>query len=143
MTTAENGQSPKVREIEGSLAGLTKDINSIDSAAIKLSGGIWTRYGTSGGSLVFGGAVAIVALTATMTALSGWTPEDLITCMGFAVLLIIIGTVAQLVNAHINSRTFEVQARLHEKHEETVRQVLAALEKERPVPSVVKEPIGP
>lgn len=132
------GTIPEVRGYEQSLTDLKGGFDKLNDFAFGKSAGVWGRYGVAGGSLVFGGAVAILALTATTIALKGWTPEDLITCMGFAVLLIIIGTATQLIDTSMKDRRFEAQVELYGKYEEAVRAVgrdiLAALEAGKPKP---------
>lgn len=133
-----NVQSAPPPGYQDALKDLRTRFDKLSNSALDQSAGIWRRYGVAGGSLVFGGAVAILALTATMIAWSGWKPEDLITCMGFAVLLILIGTVTQLIDTNLKDRRFDAQVRLYGQYQEGVtavgRDILAALEKGRPNP---------
>src|SRR5215472_2712170 len=90
------------------------------SDAFAQSANVWGRYGVAGGSLVFGGGIAIVGLTATIITLKGWTPSDLIACMAVAVLLILIGTATQLINTGMKDRRFKVEVELYAKYQEGV-----------------------
>jgi len=65
---------------------------------------IWTKYGVSGGCLVLGGAVALIAVPATMVRVPGWKPTDLIVFMSFAVLLIVIGVIANLISRSLDTK---------------------------------------
>ena len=137
-SSGNTGAKSEIQRYEQSLTDLKTAYNQLSDFAVGKSAGVWSRYGVAGGSLVFGGAVAIVALTATMIALSGWTPEDLITCMAVAVLLIIIGTATQLINESMKDRRFKAQVDLYGKYEQAVREVgrdiLAALKEGQPTP---------
>jgi hypothetical protein len=138
------GAAPEVRGYEQALTDLKTAFDQLRNFAFEKPAGVWGRYGVAGGSLVSGGSVAIVALTAPMITLSGWTAEDLIACMSSAVLLIVIGTATQLVNANMKDRRFEAQVGLYGKYEQAVREVgrdiLAALEPGKPEAPIESPP---
>jgi hypothetical protein len=96
--TSANGQSSQTLQTEQNQA--RTDVEKL----LLASQTIWTKYGVSGGCLVLGGAVALIAVPATMVHVPGWKPTDLIVFMSFAVLLIVIGVIANLISRSLDTR---------------------------------------
>jgi hypothetical protein len=104
----------------------------IGSSALSISGSTWERYGFSGGSLVIGGAVAIIAVVVTIIAQKGWTATDLIACLSFSTVLIIIGTAAALIENRTKQLSFKVQVTAYDHYKDGVTEVARVLGEKMP-----------
>ena len=105
---------------------------------VTASGGTWARYGASAGSLILGGAVAIVAVVATIVRVPRWTATDLISCLCFSGFLIVIGITSGLVGRHIQIRSFESQVKAYGHYKDGVTEIARELAEKLP-----SSPLGP
>ena len=128
------GQQPATPTPRTALGDLTTGYDGIGNAALNLSGNVWVRYGASGGSLVLGGAIAIVGVVATAIRVSGWTATDLIACFSFAALLIVIGTMSALAGRQIQIRTFNAQVTAYGLYKDGVMDAVRLLGDNTPRP---------
>jgi hypothetical protein len=127
-------QQPTAPTSRSALGDLATGYNGIGNAALTISGNVWVRYGASGGSLVFGGAVAIVGVVATAVRVSGWTATDLIACLSFAALLIVIGTTSALAGRQIQIRSFNAQVTAYQLYKDGVMEAVRLLGANSPPP---------
>jgi hypothetical protein len=111
---------------------LSQGYDGITQSAVNLSGGLWERYGTSGGSLVLGGAVAIIALVATTIKIAGWTGTDLIAGLSFSAVLIVLGTIAGHAWDRVQERKFELEVTAYKYYKDGLAEMARALEEGRP-----------
>lgn len=129
-----DGQQPRTPKPMTAWGDLTTGYDGIGNAALTISGNVWVRYGASGGSLVFGGAVAIVGVVATAIRVSGWTATDLIACLSFAALLIVIGTASALMGRQLQIHTFSAQVTAYGLYKDGVMEAVRLLGENKPRP---------
>lgn len=87
--------------------------DTIFSGLLSQSAKFWVQNGTSGGCLILGSASAILAISATIFSAPRWKPEDLVTILCFASVLIVLGAVAGIVFRSIETRRSEERVQLY------------------------------
>jgi hypothetical protein len=97
--------------------------NRIFDSAVSKSANIWGRYGTSGGSLVLGGAIAILGVVATVLSVPKWNVDDLAGFLSFASLLIVLGTGASLLFRSMDERRQQERVQLYGLVKEAIVQM--------------------